>query len=90
MTKLLSHSFEGKVEERFKTLNPQSIDTWGELFQDLIKIFAEYYDDSTFFSLIVCIKRYPHKSVDDFNIRFEKTWKSIPTRIRPTNDNNLI
>ena len=39
MTRLLSHSFEEKVIEWFRTLTPQSINSWGELCQALIKIF---------------------------------------------------
>jgi len=42
-------------------------------------------DDSTFLSLLACIKRHPHDSIDDFNIRFERTWKSILVRIKATN-----
>lgn len=30
MNRLLSHSFEGKIIEWFKTLTPQSINSWGE------------------------------------------------------------
>lgn len=40
--------------------------------------------------LITCIKRHPYEYIDDFNLRFEKTWKSIPTRIRLTNAQALI
>jgi len=90
MIRLLSHSFEGKVVEWFKTLTSQSINTWEELCQALIKIFFEDGDDSTFMSLIACIKRYPHESVDDFNLIFEKNWKSIPTRIRSKNAQALV
>lgn len=28
--------------------------------------------------------------MDDFNVRFEKKWKSIPTKIRPTNAQALV
>jgi len=90
MTRLLSYSFKGNVVEWFRTLTPQSINIWGKLFQDLIKTFAEYIDDSTFLSLISCIKRHPHESIDNFNIIFEKTWKSILTRIRTTNSQALV
>jgi len=90
MTRLLSHSFEGKVAEWFITLIPQSINSEGELCQDLIKIFSRDGDDSTFLILIACIKRYPHESIDDFNIRFKKTWKSILVRIRPTSAQALV
>jgi len=73
MTRLLSHSFEGKVAEWFRTLTPQSINSWGKLCQDLMKIFLIDGDDSTFLNLIACIKIHPHDSIDKFNIRFEMT-----------------
>ena len=90
MNRLLSYSFEGKAAEWFRTLTPQSINSWGELCQALIKIFATYGDDSTFLSLIACIKRYLHESIDDFNIIFERTWNSILVRIRPTSAQALV
>lgn len=73
MTRLLSHFFKGKIVEWFRNMTPQSINTWGELFQDLMKIFSKDIDDNTFVILIACIIKYPHESMDDFNIRFEKT-----------------
>lgn len=90
MMRLLSHYFEEKVDKQFRTLTSQSINTWGELCQALIKIFVEDSDDSTFLSLIACIKRHPHESIYDFNLIFEKICKSIPTRISPTNAQALI
>jgi len=72
MTRFLLYSFKGKVVEWFITLTPQSINTWREMCQALIKRFTEDGGDSTFLSLIACIKRHPCESVDDFNIRFEK------------------
>lgn len=72
MTQLLLHSFEEKVAKLFRTLAPQSITTWGELCQDFIKSFTDDGDDNTFLSLIACIKRCLHETVDDFNIHFEK------------------
>jgi len=90
MTRLLSHSFEGKAIESFITLIAQSINSWGELCQALIKRFAMNGDDSTFLSLIACIERHPHESINDFNIRFERTSKSIIVRIRPTSTQDLM
>lgn len=69
MMRLLSYSFKVKVATWFGTLTFQSINRWGELYQDLIKRFAEDGDDNTFLSLIACIKRYLHESIDDFNLR---------------------
>lgn len=90
MNILLSHSFEGKVVEWFQTFTPKSINTWGELCQALIKIFVTDGDDSTFLSLIACIKRHPHESINEFNIIFEKIWKYILVMIRPTNAQALV
>lgn len=36
------------------------------------------------------MKRHPHESIDDLNIRFKRTWKSIPVRIRTTNAQALV
>lgn len=90
MTRLLSYYFEGKVVDWFRTLNPQLVNTWGELWKYIIEIFVEYGDDSTFLILIAYIKRYPHESIDNFNIRFKKNWKSILWRIIPTNAQVLV
>jgi len=90
MTRLLSYSFEGKAVEWFRTLTPQSINSWGELCKALIKIFTTNGDDSIFLILIACIKIHPHESIDDFNINFETTWKSISIRIILTSAQALV
>lgn len=90
ITHLLEYSFKGKVNKWFKILTPQSITTWGQLCQAFIKRFTTDGDDSSFLSFIACIKRYSNEMVDDFNTFFEKTWNSIPIRIRPINAQALV
>lgn len=90
MIQLLSHSFEGNLVEWFRNLTSQSIHKWGQLYQGLIKRFLIYGDDTTFLSLIKFIKRHMYETTDNFNIIFEKTWKSIPTKMRPTSSQALV